>query len=68
MKKSFLRPLLLAWLVLAMFTIQNSISAFNNKATYCSGLYCQSTRDCGSPCFCSSLDNKCYDVNSPAVD
>jgi hypothetical protein len=60
MEKKIWRPLQIALLVLAMYTTYSSILALNGGASYCSGLYCESNNDCGTPCFCSSSDYSCY--------
>ena len=67
MKRNFWRPLQITWLVLATLTTYNSIWAFENDASYCSGMFCQTHSDCGMPCFCNGLDNTCYNVEQSQI-
>lgn len=67
MKKNIWRSLQIAWLVLAALTAYNSIWAFENGSSYCSGLYCETHNDCAMPCFCNGLDKTCYNVDQPTT-
>lgn len=65
MKKKIWTPLQITWLVIAMFTAQTSIQALKSEASYCSGMYCESNRDCGVPCFCDGANFMCYNASQP---
>jgi hypothetical protein len=65
MNKSILNVLLLSVIFITMLTSYNSVLALRSSVAYCSGLYCNSQSDCGTSCFCSYLDNKCYDAGLP---
>jgi hypothetical protein len=61
MKKNILRPLQIAWLVLAILTAHNSILALIAGADYCAGSPCLITNDCIAPCFCDISNFICAD-------
>ena len=65
MKKNIWTLLQITWLVVAMFTVQISMQALKSEASYCSGMYCESTSDCGVPCFCDSRNFMCYNAEQP---
>jgi hypothetical protein len=65
MKKYIWKPLQITWLVVALFAAQSSIQALKSEASYCSGMYCESTSDCGVPCFCDSVNFMCYNPPQP---
>jgi hypothetical protein len=67
MKKNIWRTMQITWLALAMLTLYNSMRALGNNPSYCSGMSCISTSDCGSECICNGLDNLCYEVEPPAI-
>jgi hypothetical protein len=56
-------PLQIAWLVLAMFTVNNSMSALNSDDRYCSGMVCQRDNDCGAPCVCDLSNSICNELD-----
>ena len=60
MKKNIWSLLQISWLVLAVFTAHNSITALNGADGNCSGLNCVSDNDCGSSCRCDSMNSTCY--------
>jgi hypothetical protein len=61
MNKVILTPLQIAWLVLAMFTMHNSMVSLNSDDRYCAGIACQRDSDCGSPCICDAANYTCSD-------
>jgi hypothetical protein len=65
MKKNIWKPLQITWLVVALFTAHASIQALKTEASYCSGMYCESTSDCEIPCFCDSRNFMCYNGDKP---
>lgn len=62
MKKTIVRSLQIAWLILAVFTAHNSLLALNVDATHCAGMNCTSNSDCSLPCACDSMDFMCYNT------
>jgi hypothetical protein len=65
MKKHIWRLLQITLLVLVVSTIHDSILALNSNNNYCSGMWCESDNDCAIPCFCSLLENRCYNTTEP---
>jgi len=62
MNKIIWKPLQIAWLVLAMFTVHNSMLALNGEYRYCAGMVCQRDGDCGGPCVCDISSYVCNEI------
>jgi len=66
--KMWTKALQIAIVVFMALASSNSIWALKARAAsgpkadepYCSGMYCGTSSDCGSSCFCNPTNGRCY--------